>query len=1244
MVEKDRFSHRAEPGSVITWEIPVTKVFALGVAMITLLAAPCSALENGPPAQAVQPSEASVKEAFEAAKELGTLEAWDAFLANYPTGFRADLARAYIKKLDAGGAVRAPLGKPPQPNADGKGEPSKGDPGKSESSKSADDTRADDASAASAPAPTPKTPAKSIDARPPPATKATAKQAPKASSAPENRGVDPTDPGKPAVARGGRFMGFPEAFNRYYTEPSWAPEKTVFVSPTGKGDGANRETPMGPSGVIAAAQPGTRIVFLPGAYQGGFEFPKEASGTYDAPVVLYGERKPGGAIGVTMSCAKGSRQACLNFEGASYVAVDGFEFVGGKFGVRAIGEGYAASGHSRGIAVLNSIGHDQDRDPFFSGAADWAVWERLVAYGAGKGDGHGMYLSNAGDWNVVRFNETYGNLSSDFQINPDPASTCQEPGIPFNDPRCDAYAGEGEGGQGASDYFLVDGNYFHHGAAQGANFISVRRSVIRNNVFGLHAEKHNATFYQETDNPKLGTSDNTIVHNLFVTSTRRHAVKFENNSTRNLFANNLIMGVTVAGGTVKANPSALLMEVDGTDKANTYRSNLYVGGTFEGREPGPEETRREDFSPAWFAKFPTALNHDANAFAPAAGAPFLAMGARSSDAPTDRNGTARTEKAALGPIEGGSKGAAAPPSRSAPNREKPPGPSVAPEAETADVAPETPPEPEPPPKAAPPAPARPVKPAPPPTPSASPEGEPTAEEPAPAPLPKAPSSGKTAPPSPVKPAPKPSPDGAQAPSNIPRAVTVARATTIPACTAFVDAAAKAGGTGTAQKPHKAIAVAIATAREGAVICVAEGVYPEQLKAGEKGFTLAGGFQSGTEFKVRDSAAHVSKATGRGGSFLRIDDPGPKGKQLTAIDGFDIGGYSQGIVRDYYEPQRFDITNNHIHDNVCADQTLVGGGFALNNVSGAIKGNVIRNNACGRGGAGFTNDTTNTNTVTVENNLVDGNAGTEPDSAHGGALYLFGNTLRITGNLITNNSVTQWGGGLYVGAYTEGNQPTTATIAWNVYRGNRAGDSGGGFFCDDGAKCLVSHEIYDRNCGGNILVDGGAAGSGPTISTFDHITNVGALTPGCDSPGIGLLIDNYEVVAPDSHRVTNSLFWGNAEGGDFAVACSKRCNEIKMNVDHSMVQTKYADGSIKIGFGAGIVSPVDPLFVSADKGNFHLQSAAGRWSPAGSVSDAATSHAIGKGDPKGATDANPERAGPRSELGAYGNSSEASYAR
>ncbi len=444
----------------------------------------------------------------------------------------------------------------------------------------------------------------------------------------------------------------------------------------------------------------------------------------------------------------------------------------------------------------------------------------------------------------------------------------------------------------------------------------------------------------------------------------------------------------------------------------------------------------------------------------------------------------------------------------------------------------------------------------------------------------------------------------------PHAVKVARATAIPACTLFVDAAAKAGGDGTAAKPTKTIAAAVEAAESGAVICVAAGTYAEELKPGEKYFTLAGGFKPGSGFKVRDSAAFVSHAKGKGGgSFLKIEDPGPI-NGLTAIDGFEISGYSQAILRDFYEPQRFDLTNNYIHDNVCTDETLAGAGAALVNISGTIRGNVFEKNSCGRGGALFVNDAINKGTVIIEANRVDGNAGTEAGAAHGGAFYLFANTLKITGNEFTNNVVTQWGAGLYVGAFTPGNQPTTATLSGNVYRANRAGDSGGGFFCDDGATCIASNEIYDANCGGNILVDGGSGGSGPTTTRFDHITNVGALTPDCKAPGIGLFVDTYEAVAPDSHTVTNSIFWGNGKGQDLATSCGTRCGQLKVNVSHSLVDTKYGDGSVKITFGPGIVAPADPLFVAPDNGDFRLQDG----SPAaGKAKDGSDLGAAGKGD-------------------------------
>lgn len=55
-------------------------------------------------AQDAKPAE---KDAFEAAKDLGTKDAWAAFLTSFPTGFYADLARAHLKKLDESGEAPA---------------------------------------------------------------------------------------------------------------------------------------------------------------------------------------------------------------------------------------------------------------------------------------------------------------------------------------------------------------------------------------------------------------------------------------------------------------------------------------------------------------------------------------------------------------------------------------------------------------------------------------------------------------------------------------------------------------------------------------------------------------------------------------------------------------------------------------------------------------------------------------------------------------------------------------------------------------------------------------------------------------------------------------------------------------------------------------------------------------------------------------------------------------------------------
>ncbi len=448
---------------------------------------------------------------------------------------------------------------------------------------------------------------------------------------------------QPAVARGSSYRGFTERFNRYYTDATWHPSTTLYVSPSGAGDGHSMGSPSSVQTALDAAAPGTRIYFLSGTYNGCFELQSDRSGTYDAPIVLEGQRSTSGALSVRINCCATGRQTCINLEAASYVAVDGFELVGGLYGVRAVGADYAATQHQRGVAVLDCDGHGQMRDPFFTGASDWYVIERSLGHDSGSGDGHGIYLSNGSDWNIVRGNELWNDYSADFQINADPQSTCTDVGIDVASADCDALAGSpGDGGRGASDFMLVEGNFFHDGLAQGANFTSARHSIVRNNIFAKYA-KHGVSFWQETTNPKLGASDNQVLHNLFVaTVANRQMLQFVVDSDRNEVDNNVFVGVGAG---------MLAMEVDTSVSANAYHHNQYINAALNGRSPGADEQVSATLDMSWFTAFPSAASRDPNAWSPAASAPFLDQGALLPNATLDRASKPRAAPTDLGPFE-----------------------------------------------------------------------------------------------------------------------------------------------------------------------------------------------------------------------------------------------------------------------------------------------------------------------------------------------------------------------------------------------------------------------------------------------------------------------------------------------------------------------------------------------------------------------------------------------------------------
>ncbi|MEE9453026.1 MAG: hypothetical protein V3V13_01415 [Paracoccaceae bacterium] len=427
------------------------------------------------------------------------------------------------------------------------------------------------------------------------------------------------------VNRGGSFFGSGEGFNRFYTDSSWVATRTLYVSRTGNNSNAatnSQQNPAPVSAIPGLVEPGDKVIFLQSAspYTNvNIHLEPEKSGSYDAPVVFVAERDAGGGYGVHLECRNGSTNAdssCFNFEGSNYMAVEGFEMSGGFYGVRAVGLDYASTQHQQGIAVLNNKIHDQDKDPIFTGQSDWSVIEGNEAYNAGSGDGHGIYISNGSDWGIVRRNELYQNASSDLQINADPASTCDDVGLLYIDPACDGPAENGQG-QGVSEYFVVIDNFLHHGDGQGPNFTSVRNSRVVHNIFGPY-DRHNTSFWQETDNPNLGSSGNIIEDNLFV-GNNSHLLQLVVYATGNTVRNNIFLALNMNG--TGASSSINSLEIDGLSSA-AFEGNMYIGGYLDGHIVQANEDDRDDYDPDWFTNNGFGRIHHPEDWTPSGTSPY----------------------------------------------------------------------------------------------------------------------------------------------------------------------------------------------------------------------------------------------------------------------------------------------------------------------------------------------------------------------------------------------------------------------------------------------------------------------------------------------------------------------------------------------------------------------------------------------------------------------------------------------
>lgn len=465
-----------------------------------------------------------------------------------------------------------------------------------------------------------------------------------------------------------------------------------------------------------------------------------------------------------------------------------------------------------------------------------------------------------------------------------------------------------------------------------------------------------------------------------------------------------------------------------------------------------------------------------------------------------------------------------------------------------------------------------------------------------------------------------------------------------ACTGFtasgaavicVRAGAAAGGTGTAAAPVATLSAAIAGAKAGDTVQVAAGTYRENLALGSfaspssKCLQLLGGFSADFSQRQADTQRSVLDGQARNPTVqLHL-----QGSGSCVLDGFEItgglglgstwqdgNGNGGGVYASLSAGVSLLISHNRIHGNRTRSHTSIdsrgGGVYARNSGSGLlrIEDNAVENNLAGKG-AGIT---VSGRQARVLRNRIATNIA---HSDHGGGLYVSTASTEIQANVIVGNAVGAtvgygWGGGVLIAA-------AGATMERNLITDNFASGPGSGVFWDEGAEGSMRNDLLvanrcpdDSRNGAALYVDGGPGGASRV--TAEHLTIALHVCPAPAPGGAAVLVE-----AGSTLTLKNSILWGNTRefasytGGSFAISYS-------------------ITGQAGTGNRA-----LDPRFVSPATGDYHVQSAGGHFSPGGWVIDARTSPAVDAGDPASAYANEPAPNGGRVNLGAYGNTVEAS---
>ncbi|MEW6535628.1 MAG: right-handed parallel beta-helix repeat-containing protein [Candidatus Auribacterota bacterium] len=344
---------------------------------------------------------------------------------------------------------------------------------------------------------------------------------------------------------------------------------------------------------------------------------------------------------------------------------------------------------------------------------------------------------------------------------------------------------------------------------------------------------------------------------------------------------------------------------------------------------------------------------------------------------------------------------------------------------------------------------------------------------------------------------------------------------------YVDASAPSGGDGSQGSPYKTILTAknnTNTTSQNAVLILAEGLYHENV-------------QLKTGLSILGASPNTTIITG---ASLLLDAVKAENITKTLIKNITIEGSYAGINCKNSDLM---VSSCIIKDNVATPS--YGGGLYFMNSRTIIVDTVVDNNAVSQygGGAYFTATDPIIHNCTFSNN----------DAVRGGGIYIdVSEDTKIINTLISGNT-SQSGGGVY------NNGSHVAMINCRI-KDSTATDKGAGIYHLNG-----SLDVYN-----SVMVNNRALrfGGGLYVSGASGAMENSVLASNCADFNTGHGVYQYQ----SSFTIKNSIIWNSLTSDLYGFAESQ------------VISSDIRDASFN-GINGNIST--DPLFVNANKGDFHL---------------------------------------------------------